>query len=81
EDLPHVDAATNPIAQSLHYIEDANASERNPVTKTELPGSEQFCHNCSFIQADSGAWRPCTLYPGYTVSEDGWCLSWAHKTA
>jgi hypothetical protein len=82
EDLPHVDPATDPIAQALSYVNDASTSEaRAGNTGKELPPEEQNCANCAFVQADSGEWRPCSLFPGKAINENGWCTSWAIKTA
>ncbi len=79
EDLPHVDPATDPIAQALKYVHDATASERESANKTGLPPAEQLCSNCAFVQADSGEWRPCSLFPGKAIHENGWCTSWTLK--
>ncbi len=44
------------------------------------PPGEQFCHNCRFIQTESGEWRPCQIFPGKAVHETGWCASWTAKS-
>lgn len=75
-DLPHL-SEDDPAAMGLQYKHDASEAPR-----TDKPGakaSEQFCHNCQFIQADSGEWRPCQLFPGKAVNADGWCAAWAAK--
>jgi hypothetical protein len=73
EGLPHltVDDAT---AKALSYHNDATTAPR--VEKSGVPAGEQFCHNCRFIQADSGEWRPCQIFPGKAVNANGWCSSW-----
>lgn len=80
EALPQVDPATNPIAIALNYVHDASTSEmRAANTGKDLPPEEQHCANCAFVQADSGEWRPCSLFPNLAVNENGWCTSWAIK--
>lgn len=77
EELPHLDPS-DPTATALKYHNDASAAPR-----TDRPGmaaSEQFCHNCRFIQSDSGDWRPCQIFPGKAVNANGWCSSWTKKT-
>lgn len=75
-DLPHL-KEDDPAAKALHYHHDATAASR--VDKQGVPAKDQFCHNCMFVKANSGAWRPCQLFPGKAVSENGWCASWTHK--
>jgi len=79
EDLPHVDPATDPTAIALKYSPDATTADRAAAARPGLPPEEQFCHNCQFVQADSGEWRPCQLFPGKAVNENGWCASWTLK--
>ncbi|MEJ2325998.1 MAG: high-potential iron-sulfur protein [Chromatiaceae bacterium] len=75
-DLPHVDPATDATAIALKYHPDATKADRAAAARPGLPPDQQFCHNCQFVQADSGAWRPCQLFPGKAVNENGWCTSW-----
>jgi hypothetical protein len=75
-DLPHL-AEDDPAAKGLQYHEDAAQAPR--ADKADVKAADQFCHSCSFIQADSGEWRPCQLFPGKAVSADGWCTAWAPK--
>nr|B3EBZ6.1 RecName: Full=High-potential iron-sulfur protein; Short=HiPIP [Halochromatium salexigens] len=79
QDLPHVDPATDPTAQALKYSEDAANADRAAAARPGKPPEEQFCHNCQFVLADSGEWRPCSLFPGKAVHETGWCASWTLK--
>lgn len=80
EELPHVDPATDPIAQALNYVHDASESDaRAENTGKGAPPEEQLCSNCSFVQSDSGEWRPCSLFPGKAIHENGWCTSWTLK--
>ncbi|CAI8760296.1 high-potential iron-sulfur protein [Methylocaldum szegediense] len=64
----------DPMAKSLHYVEDASKAKRPPREGT--PGEQQFCHNCKFLQAGEGEWRPCSIFGGKLVSVNGWCSSW-----
>lgn len=76
ESLPHL-SETDPMAKALKYFHDAGAAPR-----TDRPGTsaaEQYCHNCRFIQAESGEWRPCQIFPGKAVNANGWCVSWLEK--
>jgi hypothetical protein len=75
-DLPHVDPATDPTAIALKYQTDATKADRAAAARPGLPPDQQFCHNCQFVQADSGEWRPCQLFPGKDVNQNGWCTSW-----
>jgi hypothetical protein len=77
EDLPHVDAKTDPTAIALKYTDDATTATR--PDKAGTPGAEQHCANCQFLQGAAGAYRPCSLFPGKAVSENGWCMSWTKK--
>lgn len=78
-DLPPVDAASDPTAQALKYSPDAASSVREQENRPGLPANEQHCANCQFVLADSGAMRPCSLFPGKSVNENGWCASWTLK--
>jgi hypothetical protein len=79
EDLPHVDPATDPTAIALKYHNDATKADRAAAARPGLPPDQQFCHNCQFVQASTGQWRPCQLFPGKAVNENGWCTSWTKK--
>jgi hypothetical protein len=79
EDLPHVDAATDPTAQALKYHADATQADRAAAARPGKPPEEQHCANCQFVLADAGEWRPCSLFPGKAVNENGWCASWTLK--
>jgi hypothetical protein len=76
--LPHL-AEDDPTAMALKYHHDATAAPR--AEKSGVPAQDQFCHNCRFIQADSGEWRPCQIFPGKAVNENGWCSSWMEQSA
>lgn len=68
---------SGPAAQGLKYRHDATKAPR--VDKAGYKADSQLCSNCQFIQASSGEWRPCTLFPGQAVNENGWCSAWNHK--
>lgn len=76
-ELPHL-SEDDPAAKALNYHQDATAAPR--TDKSEIAASEQFCHRCNFIQADSGEWRPCKIFPGKAVNANGWCASWMPRT-
>lgn len=74
--MPHL-AEDDATARALNYHHDATAAPR--ADKAGTPAKDQFCHNCRFIQADSGEWRPCQIFPGKLVNANGWCASWVLK--
>lgn len=76
QDLPHVEL-DDPVAVALKYTHDATTADR--PDKQGVPGAEQDCTNCQFIQSDSGDWRPCMLFPGKAVAAKGWCSNWTKK--
>jgi len=76
-DLPHL-ADDDPAAAALSYHHDATNAPR--VDRGGVSAADQFCHNCRFVQSDSGQWRPCQIFPGKAVNADGWCSSWVQKT-
>ena len=77
EALPHL-AEDDPMAKALKYPTAATTAPR--AEKSGVAAGEQFCHNCRFIQADSGDWRPCQIFPGKAVNANGWCTSWMPRT-
>jgi hypothetical protein len=68
----------DPAAKALKYHHAAAEAPR--VDKAGTPAEKQFCHNCRFIQADDGTWRPCQIFPSRAVNENGWCTSWMAKS-
>ena len=68
----------DPLAKNLQYTHDAASANR--PDKGGVAGSEQSCKNCQLIQAAEGAWRPCAIFPGKSVNENGWCVSWTPKS-
>jgi len=76
-ELPHL-AEDDPTAMALKYHQDATAAPRSD--KENTAAADQFCHNCRFVQADAGDWRPCQLFPGKSVNTNGWCSSWMPRS-
>lgn len=66
----------DPVAQSLKYTHDASTVD--PATRPN-PAQNQVCDNCALIQGEEGEWRPCQIFPGKLVNENGWCSVWAPK--
>ncbi len=72
-DLPPL-PADNATAKALSYVETVEGLA-HPAFK---PGN--LCSNCQFILgAENEARRGCTLFPGFSVANDGWCSAWAKK--
>jgi hypothetical protein len=66
----------DPMAQAMQYVNDSSTVD--PASRPN-PAEDQKCSNCALIQGDSGAWRPCQIFPGKLVNENGWCSVWAPK--
>ncbi|MEX2489288.1 MAG: high-potential iron-sulfur protein [Pseudomonadales bacterium] len=62
-------------AEQLNYVHNANDADR--ADKFGVPGDEQTCANCQFLQGGEGEWRPCEIFSGKDVNVDGWCSGWA----
>ena len=69
-------AEDDPVAQSLKYTHDASTVD--PATRPN-PAENQVCANCALIQGEEGEWRPCQIFPGKLINENGWCSVWAPK--
>jgi hypothetical protein len=80
QDLPHL-ATDDAMATALGYVEDVeNIDTSSPLAARYEPG--QNCANCAQLQGEPGEpWRPCNLFPGKLVAENGWCSVWAEKPA
>jgi hypothetical protein len=76
-ELPHL-SEDDTMAKALHYHQDASTAPR--TDKGGTAAADQFCHNCRFVQSEAGTWRPCQIFPGKAVNENGWCTSWMNKT-
>ncbi len=69
-------SVTDPAAQKMHYTEDASKVDRgsNP---TYTPGSK--CANCSMYRGGTSATGGCALFPGKSVSANGWCSGYSQQ--
>jgi hypothetical protein len=77
-DLPHLTDA-NPAAASLGYTEDAGSIDPRKFPRHK---AEQLCANCKYFEiaaAAGGPYAPCQLYPGNTVSVNGWCAGYVAR--
>jgi hypothetical protein len=46
----------------------------------QSPKADQNCANCALYSGDPSAeWGPCAIFPGQSVSSQGWCTAWAAK--
>jgi hypothetical protein len=73
-ELPHLDVK-DPAAAAMGYVENARQVDpkRYPVY---VKGSS--CENCLLLQGTPGpAYRPCQLFPGKSVTIQGWCSGWS----
>jgi hypothetical protein len=73
-DLVRLDV-NDPAARALGYVENAAR-----VDTKKYPGYVQGsnCENCLQLGGTSGNnYRPCSLFPGKSVSVSGWCSGWA----
>lgn len=76
QEMPHL-AEDDPMAVNMKYTHDASTVD--PSTRAN-PAAEQDCSNCALIQGNEGdQWRPCQIFPGKLVNNDGWCSVWAPK--
>ena len=60
-------------AVALKYVHDAETSD----SETRKPG--QLCSNCNLFQGTEGEWRPCSVFQGRLVNENGWCVAWVGR--
>jgi hypothetical protein len=77
QDLPHLDPS-DPTAKALGYTEDATK-----VDKSRFPAFKPAarCANCNFFQGTGGPYGPCQIFPGKSVSANGWCASHSPKAS
>jgi hypothetical protein len=71
-ELQHL-SEEDPTAKALNYVHDAKDA---PVVKRK---EGTYCKNCNLIQSQQGQWRPCSIFPGKTVNENGWCAGWVGR--
>jgi hypothetical protein len=63
------------FAEEQIKLDDPLAVAMKYVHKSTVEG--QICGNCVHIKGDaSAAWRPCNIFPGKLVANDGWCAAW-----
>ena len=72
-ELPHLDVKDS-AAVALGYVENANQVD---VKKYPAFVKGSRCDNCLLLQGAGGAYRPCSLFPGKSVSASGWCSGWS----
>ena len=73
-DAPHLEVK-DPAAVAVGYVEKAAQVDLKKYP-AYIKGST--CENCLLLQGSSGPhYRPCNLFPGKTVSVDGWCSGWS----
>jgi hypothetical protein len=72
-ELPHLDLKDS-AAVAVGYVENASRVDAKKYPAF-VKGSR--CDNCLLLQGASGAYRPCSLFPGKLVSASGWCSGWS----
>lgn len=73
---PHLDEK-DPMAVAMAYVHDATKVDKakNPQYK-----AGQKCHNCvQLVGKEGDEWRPCNIFAGKLVHQDGWCKVWTLK--
>lgn len=76
-DMPQL-AEDDAMAQAMKYTHDSSTVD--PASRAN-PAPDQKCSTCALVQGDEGdAWRPCQIFPGKLVNNNGWCSVWAPKT-
>jgi len=68
----------DPTAQAFAFSTDTNKVDAaaNPTHK-----ATQKCGTCQQFQGKSGdASGACTIFPGHTVPQGGWCKVWVQKS-
>lgn len=65
-------------AQEQVKLDDPTAVALKYVHETTVEG--QNCANCQYIAGEEGKeWRPCGIFPGKLVNNNGWCSAWMLK--
>ena len=77
QDLPQL-TEDDPAAAALLYVHDvSNVDTSNPLAARFEAG--QNCANCAQVQGEEAEGRPCGIFPGKLVNNNGWCSVWAPK--
>ncbi len=77
QELPRL-TLEDPAAVALGYVHDAANVDTGKFPRYE---AGQACSNCNLISGDDGAsWRPCAIFPGKLVANEGWCSAWVPKS-
>ncbi len=74
--LPRLEES-DPAAVALGYVHDVA-----DVDTARFPRYEegQLCSNCRLISGPAeDDWRPCSIFPGKLVANEGWCSAWVAK--
>ncbi|MCC5870087.1 MAG: high-potential iron-sulfur protein [Gammaproteobacteria bacterium] len=73
DELPRL-SLDDPAAVALGYVHDVADVDTSRFPRYE---EGQLCSNCNLISGDADAsWRPCSIFPGKLVANDGWCSAW-----
>jgi High potential iron-sulfur protein len=67
----------DPVAKGMGFSTDTTKVDpgANPTHKPN-----QKCGNCAQFQGKAGdAAAACTIFPGHTVPQGGWCRVWVQK--
>lgn len=64
-------------AQEQVKLDDPTAVALKYVHETTVEG--QNCENCQYIAGEKKEWRPCGIFPGKLVNNNGWCSAWMKK--
>ncbi|MCC5826365.1 high-potential iron-sulfur protein [Alkalimonas sp.] len=62
------------VAAEKIKLDDPLAKAMRYTHESEVEG--QYCHNCNLIQGEEADWRPCAIFPGKLVANEGWCAAW-----
>lgn len=76
QSLPEL-AETEPTAAALGYKADTTKVD---AAKYPNHKPDQMCKNCNLVQGKDGeVLRPCSIFPGKGVHENGWCAAYVKK--
>lgn len=72
---------SDPMAQSLGYVEDAKKVDTKKFPKRAgKSGEKQYCYNCQFYAEKKNPKESknaaCTIFGGKAVLSHAWCNSW-----